>query len=236
MTLLHQWMPELVRLGMAVDDRAAARAALQACQAEAAAESPSGRAAAAVRRCQGLLDEDPAPLREAVAYYRSVGSPVELTGTLEDLAAVLAGGGQQAEARTLLSEAVDRYDALGALWDIRRAEGRLRRAGVRRGVRGPRPARAQRGWEALTPTETRVAVLVAEGRSTPDIARKLYLSRRTVQTHISHVLSKLGVRSRVEIAREALHRRPSPVLEPDDRTPPAARGPRRTAPPGTSVI
>ncbi|MGC5033656.1 helix-turn-helix transcriptional regulator [Micromonospora sp. DT229] len=236
MTLLHQWMPELVRLGMAVGDRPAARAALQACQAEAAAESPSGRAAAAVRRCQGLLDADPAPLRDAVAYYRSVGSPVELTGTLEDLAAVLAEGGQQAEARTLLGEAVDRYDALGALWDIRRAEGRLRRAGVRRGVRGPRPARAQRGWEALTPTETRVAALVAEGRSTPDIARKLYLSRRTVQTHISHVLGKLGVRSRVEIAREALHRRPPPVLEPDAPTPPAGRGPRRTAPPGTSVI
>lgn len=206
MTLLHQWVPELVRLAVTVDDRPAARVALRACRAEAAAESRPGRAAAAVRRCQGLFDDDPAPLHEAVAYYRSVGSPVELTGTLEDLAAVLALRGQQAEARTLLGEAVDRYDALGAVWDIRRAEGRLRRHGVRRGVRGPRPARAQVGWEALTPTETRVAALVAEGRSTPDIARELYLSRRTVQTHISHVLGKLGVRSRVEIAREALRR------------------------------
>ncbi|GAA3733141.1 BTAD domain-containing putative transcriptional regulator [Plantactinospora mayteni] len=206
MTLLHQWAPELVRLAVATDDRPAALAALRACQAETAAESQPGRAAAALRRCQGLLDGDPAPLREAVAYYRSVGSPVELTGTLEDLAAVLAERDEQAEARTLLGEAVDRYDALGAVWDIRRAERRLRRLGVRRGVRGPRPARAQVGWEALTPTEARVTALVAEGRSTPDIARELYLSRRTVQTHISHILGKLGVRSRVEIAREALRR------------------------------
>jgi DNA-binding CsgD family transcriptional regulator/tetratricopeptide (TPR) repeat protein len=206
MTLLHQWTPQLVRLAVAVDDRPAAREALRAGRAEAEAESRPGRATAAMRRCLGLIDDDPAPLREAVAYYRSVGSPVELTDTLEDLAAVLALRGQQAEARTLLAEAVDRYDALGAVWDIRRAEGRLRRRGVRRGVRGPRPARVQVGWEALTPTETRVAALVAEGRSTPDIAREMYLSRRTVQTHISHVLGKLGVRSRVEIAREALRR------------------------------
>jgi len=206
MTLRYQWMPELVRLALRVDDRAVGRAALQACQDEARAESRPGRAAVAVRRCQGLLDDDPGPLREAVGYYRSVGSPVELAETLEDLAAVLARRGQQAEARTLLGEAIDRYGAVGAAWDIRRAEGRLRRHGVRRGVRGPRPARARVGWEALTPTETRVAVLVAQGRSTPDIARELYLSRRTVQTHISHVLGKLGVRSRVEIAREALRR------------------------------
>ncbi len=206
MTLRHQWMPELMRLAVAVDDRAAGQAALRVCQAEVAAEARPGRAAMALRRCQGLWDGDPAPLREAVGYYRAVGSPVELVGTLEDLAEVLARRGQQAEARTLLGEVLDRYGALGAAWDIRRAEGRLRRHGVRRGVRGPRPVRARAGWEALTPTETRVAALVAQGRSTPDIARELYLSRRTVQTHISHVLGKLGVRSRVEIAREALRR------------------------------
>ncbi|MFI7022293.1 ATP-binding protein [Micromonospora sp. NPDC049900] len=206
MTLLHQWTPELVRLAVATDDAAAARAAVQACRAETAAESRPGRAAAALRRCQGLFDDDPTPLREAVTYYRSVGSPVELAGTIEDLAAVLARRGSPAEARTLLGEAVDGYDGLGAVWDVRRAERRLRRLGVRRGVRGPRPARARVGWDALTPTEARVTALVAQGRSTPDIAREMYLSRRTVQTHISHVLGKLGVRSRVEIAREALRR------------------------------
>ena len=46
--------------------------------------------------------------------------------------------------------------------------------------------------------------MVAGGASTPDIARGMLLSRRTVQTHISHILTKLGARGRVDIVREAL--------------------------------
>jgi DNA-binding NarL/FixJ family response regulator len=47
-----------------------------------------------------------------------------------------------------------------------------------------------------------LAMLVAEGHSNPDIAAALLLSRRTVQTHVSHILTKLGYSSRIEIARE----------------------------------
>ncbi|NKE57852.1 response regulator transcription factor [Lentzea sp. PSKA42] len=64
------------------------------------------------------------------------------------------------------------------------------------------------GWEALTPTEERVAELVTEGLSNPDIAAEMFLSRRTVQTHVSNALAKLGVASRTEIAREAARRNP----------------------------
>jgi hypothetical protein len=46
--------------------------------------------------------------------------------------------------------------------------------------------------------------LIARGDSTSEIARGMFLSRRTVQTYISHILAKLGVKSRVEIVREAL--------------------------------
>jgi DNA-binding CsgD family transcriptional regulator len=93
---------------------------------------------------------------------------------------------------------------LGAAWDVRRADSRLRPLGIRRGSRGPR-RRPATGWHALTPTELRVAHLVAEGRSNPDIAAELALSRRTVQSHVSHILAKLGGHSRVDIAREAVH-------------------------------
>jgi DNA-binding NarL/FixJ family response regulator len=55
----------------------------------------------------------------------------------------------------------------------------------------------------LTPTEVRVATLVAQGRSNPDIATEMLLSRRTVQTHVSNILAKLGYGSRIDIAREA---------------------------------
>jgi DNA-binding NarL/FixJ family response regulator len=49
-----------------------------------------------------------------------------------------------------------------------------------------------------------VGKLVATGISNPDIAGQLFLSRNTVQTHVSHILAKLGARSRAEIARAAL--------------------------------
>jgi DNA-binding CsgD family transcriptional regulator len=122
---------------------------------------------------------------------------------LEDLAVVLAERGEEDEARAALNEAVGLYDGLQARWDIRRAESRLRSYGIRRGIRGPRPQRAAFGWEALTPTEMKIATLVAAGDSTSDIARNLFLSRRTVQTHISHILTKLGAKRRGEIVREA---------------------------------
>jgi DNA-binding CsgD family transcriptional regulator len=96
--------------------------------------------------------------------------------------------------------------------DPRRAHaaGRLRPYGIRRGVRGPRPPRAASGWAALTPTEVKIAALVARGDSTSEIARGMFLSRRTVQTYISHILAKLGAKSRVEIVREALGHGVSP--------------------------
>jgi DNA-binding NarL/FixJ family response regulator len=59
------------------------------------------------------------------------------------------------------------------------------------------------GWEALTPSEERIATLVARGQSNTDIATELYLSRRTVQTHVSNILGKLQVSSRAGIAASA---------------------------------
>ena len=73
MTLIHQWLPDLVRLALAVGDRRMAQAAAQACQAEAAAETRPARAAAAGLRCHGLLESDPDLLRDAVTHYRGVG-------------------------------------------------------------------------------------------------------------------------------------------------------------------
>jgi DNA-binding CsgD family transcriptional regulator len=213
MTLIHQWLPDLVRLALTAGDRQMAQAATRACRAEAEAETYPARAAAASLRCHGLLASDPDPLEEAVVHYRSAGPAVELPAALEDLAAVQAERGREQEARAALNEAVSRYEGLQARWDIRRAEGRLRAYGIRRGVRGQRGQRGQRaasGWAALTPTEVKIAALVARGDSTSDIARGMFLSRRTVQTYISHILAKLGARGRVDIVREALRQGVSP--------------------------
>ena len=210
MTLIHQWLPDLVRLAIAAGDRRMAQAATQACQAEAAAETPPARAAAASLRCRGLLRSDPGPLQNAVAHYRSAGPAVQLPAALEDLAAVLAKRSRPEEAKAALNEAAGLYEDLDARWDIRRADSRLRPYGIRRGGRGPRGPRATSGWEALTPTELKIAALIARGDSTLDIARGIFLSRRTVQSYISHILAKLGAKGRADIVREALRQGISP--------------------------
>jgi len=210
MTLIHQWLPDLVRLALAAGDRELAQAATRACRAEAAAETQPARATVASLRCHGLLASDPGLLREAVAHYRAIGPAVELPAALEDLAVVQAGSGREEDARAAFNEAVRLYEGLQARWDIRRAEGRLRPHGIRVGLRGQRGRRPAFGWEALTPTEHKIAVMVAGGDSTSDIARSMALSRRTVQTYISHILAKLGAKGRVEIIREALHHGASP--------------------------
>ena len=206
MTLTHQWLPNLVRLALEAGDKDMARVAADACGEEAAAETRPARAASASLRCHGLLESDPDQLAEAVAHYRAVGPAVELPAALEDLAVVLAERGNAEDARAALNEAVGLYEGMQARWDIRRAESRLRPHGIKRGVRGRRAPRPTTGWEALTPTEVKIAALVARGDSTSDIARSMFLSRRTVQTYISHILVKLEAKSRVDIVREALRK------------------------------
>jgi len=59
------------------------------------------------------------------------------------------------------------------------------------------------GWASLTPTERDVVRLVSEGLANNDIATRLFVSPRTVQTHLTHVYTKLGLTSRVQLAQEA---------------------------------
>jgi DNA-binding CsgD family transcriptional regulator len=59
------------------------------------------------------------------------------------------------------------------------------------------------GWASLTPTERDVVKLVSEGLANNDIATRLFVSPRTVQSHLTHVYTKLGLTSRVQLAQEA---------------------------------
>jgi len=200
-----RWTPELVRLAVTVDERDAAQAAAKLAAEDAEREALPLRVAAA-SACRGLLAGDPGPLLEAAELYRAGRRVLDRGMALENAAVLLAQHGQMAKARAAVAAAAEEYTRLGAAWDATRAEARMRPFGIRRGVRGPR-GRPSFGWEALTPTELRVVFLVADGLSNPAIAAELFLSRRTVQTHMSHILGKLDVRSRAEVAGEAARHR-----------------------------
>lgn len=66
------------------------------------------------------------------------------------------------------------------------------------------------GWGSLTPTERGVVHLVTEGLSNKDIATRLFISPRTVETHLTHVYTKLRLASRVQLVQEAA-RHPGPA-------------------------
>jgi DNA-binding CsgD family transcriptional regulator len=205
------WLPDVARLALTADRPDLAQAAVAAADADAQADALPRRVTAA-RHTRALLDGDAAALLAAADQYGTLNAPLGVGQCHEEAALLLARAGDVTGARSALTRAATTYADLGARWDIRRADARLREHGVRRGQRTAH-RRATTGWEALTQTEERVAALVAQGRSNPDIAAELLVSRRTVQTHVSNILTKLGYASRVEITREANRRL---VLRPGD--------------------
>jgi DNA-binding CsgD family transcriptional regulator len=193
-------LPHLVRLALAAADRTVATAAVAAAEADADADPLAGRATAA-RCCRAQLGDDINGLMACADEYRECGWPLQRAGALEEAAVRLAAAGDSARARTAFTDALKTYFDLGAAWDLRRVQARLRPYGIRRGPRTLRH-RATSGWGSLTAAEARIAQLVASGMSNPDIASELFLSRRTVQTHVSNILTKLQLRSRVDVVRE----------------------------------
>jgi DNA-binding CsgD family transcriptional regulator len=198
--------PDLVRLSLAAGNAHRAAEASAGVQALASANPGVARLEGAALQCRGLVDGDPQALLQAVAAHRRASRPLELARACEDAAATLVRAARPAEAAPLFEEALELYERLQAWRGAARAEAGLRSLGRRRGRRGPR-GRPSSGWASLTATEAKVADLVAEGLSNPEIAERMFISRHTVHRHVSHVLAKLGFASRVELAAAAARRR-----------------------------
>ncbi|GAA0278025.1 helix-turn-helix transcriptional regulator [Cryptosporangium japonicum] len=196
--------PEAARLARELDDQdALAQIARQAEEAQRRADLP--RRSGTVLYCRGLINDDPQLLLQAAERYLAAGRTHPRASALEAAAGLFADRGERAEARTAFSRALDGYNVLGAKWDAARLQNRFREYGIRRAPR-VKHRQARSGWDSLTPTESKVAELVVQGMSNPQIAAQLFLSPRTVSTHVSHILSKLDLRSRIDLAREAARR------------------------------
>ncbi len=158
---------------------------------------------AAALQCTGLATREPDTLLAAVDTWRRCPRPYDLAEACLDAAVALLHAGRRTEAAPLLEEA----DALAArLGAARLARLAAQHLPARRRRRTARPARPCSGWDSLTASEREVVRLLAQGASNGQIAERLFVSRRTVESHLYHVFTKVGVTSRVELAVQAVAR------------------------------
>jgi ATP/maltotriose-dependent transcriptional regulator MalT len=147
-------------------------------------------------RVRGLLRKEDGvnDLSEAVAVLAAGEDQLEHVRALVDLGAALRRAGRRTAARAPLREALDLAAQGGATALASSARVELLATGAR-------PRRDElRGRDALTPSERRIAMLAAEGRSNRDIAQALFVTLRTVETHLTHAYSKLGIERREHLA------------------------------------
>jgi DNA-binding CsgD family transcriptional regulator len=138
-------------------------------------------------------DEHADALRElerALVLHDRLGDPFERGRTLLVLGGVRRRLGQRRAARDVLQEAVALFDDVGAATWAARGRTELGRISGRR----------REGTDALTATEDQVAELVAEGRTNREVAEELFISVRTVESNLTRIYAKLGLRSRTELA------------------------------------
>jgi DNA-binding CsgD family transcriptional regulator len=149
-------------------------------------------------RATALLKGGPASverLREAVEVLAGSPARLEHARALTDLGAALRRSNQRAEARHALEEGLELAERCSARSLAERARTELRAAGGRSS--DPEAT----GVEQLTASERRVAELAAQGHSNPEIAQALFVTRKTVETHLGHVYRKLDVSGRRDLPR-----------------------------------
>jgi DNA-binding CsgD family transcriptional regulator/tetratricopeptide (TPR) repeat protein len=193
-----QFGPDMTRIALAAGHTVAATE-ITAGVEEIANRAGTATARASALRCRGMLTADADMLVESVGVLRSTGRTMEVAAGCEEAAVALVGAGRGKEAVPFAEEAMGIYDSAGANMDLQRV--------AALGLTKRRRARETRtGWDSLTPTEARVVECVAKGMSNRAIADKLFVSRRTIETHVAHVFDKLGLSSRAQLAGEAVGR------------------------------
>ncbi|MBS2962366.1 hypothetical protein KGA66_04860 [Actinocrinis puniceicyclus] len=164
---------------------------------------------AAALHVRGLIRQDAAMLESACAEHLT---PWARALATEDLAGCRTLEAQRARRR--LAEARELFERGGAVLDAGRLARRLGEPGQ------PRPGRAQPApgpWERLSDIERTVAVLVSEGLTNGQVARRISLSPHTVNYHMRGIFKKLGIRSRAQLAGLAREHEPRGANQPQVR-------------------
>jgi DNA-binding CsgD family transcriptional regulator len=149
----------------------------------------SARSRGLLNAARGELDEARSDYERALKAHQTLDMPSELGRTLLALGRLHRRRNERQRAQECLHEAARVFEAGGALGWAAVAAAELHRAQGRRGLR-----------DQLTPTERHIAELAGSGLRNHEIATRLFLSRKTVEANLSRVYSKLGIRSRAELA------------------------------------
>ncbi|OAI40304.1 hypothetical protein AYO39_01630 [Actinobacteria bacterium SCGC AG-212-D09] len=134
-----------------------------------------------------------ARLTQAVGTLESCEAPIEHADALCDLGAAVRRAKRRAEARPHLRRAAQLGAQLGAERIRLRALAELEATGITVNSHDPY------GMAALTPSERRVAAMACEGRTNREIAQSLFITKKTVETHLSHIYSKLSIKGRADL-------------------------------------
>ncbi|MGZ4611888.1 MAG: ATP-binding protein [Kineosporiaceae bacterium] len=196
-SVMAGWRVEAVHALVALGDVAAARP-LAIEQLRRAERVGTASACGAALRALAASSTDPSErlhhLERAVDVLAESAALLEQTRVLVDLGAALRRANRRADARVPLHVALDQAERGGMRLLARRARDELRAAGAR-----PRRS-AVSGPGALTPAEDRVARLAALGYTNRTIAERLYVTERTVETHLTHAFTKLNISTRTALA------------------------------------
>lgn len=164
-------------------------------------QAEADRASAAVALHTGDAARAAELALAAAEHNRSVGAAMEASRSLILAGRALAAAGQRERAREILEQTAGDLDRRGAVRYRDAAERELRALGHRIHRRSGVTAATGDGVEALTKRELEIAQRIVDRQTNRQIAEELYLSPKTVETHIRNIFAKLGADSRVEVAR-----------------------------------
>jgi DNA-binding CsgD family transcriptional regulator len=190
------WRSEAALVLLGLGDHSEARR-LVGEEVELARRWGAPRPLGAALRVAGLVDggdDGLELLRASVDTLTTSPARLERAKSLTELGAAFRRANHRTSARPLLQEGLELAHRCGAVLLAERAHAELLASGAR-----PRRL-VLRGIDALTPSERRVAQMATEGQTNREIAQALFVTMKTVETHLSHVYRKLGIQARSQLA------------------------------------